>query len=125
MGCCGRPRHRSVYNQNDPTPCKVLEQGGASLRLWILSTSAGHRVVIKSSGSMIELSSFLGTYGCSGPTARMLQNNLARISAAVNNDPATFKRYSGKGVSMVQLLKLVDAVTQKQRSRPNAKGRPL
>ena len=120
MGCCGRRSRVPV--QNDPAPCKILEQGGAGLKLWLANTGSGFRVVVKNgSGNLVDLQALLANYGCSGPMARMLSNNLDRIISAAKKDPTAFRKHSS-GVSLVQLLRTADRVRKPER-RTYAKTR--
>lgn len=123
-GSCCRPR-RQVYAPSDPTPCKEIEQGGAGLPLWIMNIRGIYRAVIRrASGEFVTVESFLSAYSCHGPTAGMIRSNIDRISAAANKDPAAFQRFASTGASLVQLLRITDAVlkpgsTQHERVHPN------
>lgn len=113
MGCCGR-RRRATAPQNVPAPCKILEQGGAGLKLWPKNVGGTYQLLVQDpgSGSFMEVTSYLRTYGCNGPVSRMVVSNLQRVLSALNTNPVAFTKNNPTGLSLVQLLRTADAVTR-------------
>lgn len=114
MGSCCRGRGRTVYAEGDPTACRELENAGSGLQVWVMNIRGSYQVVIKRpSGEFVTVSSFLAAYRCAGPTASLLRSNLDRIVSATAKNPAAMQRFASTGISIVQLLRAVDAVFRK------------
>lgn len=100
-----------MYQANDPTPCKELEQLGASLLVWVMNVKGSFKLVIKrSTGEYITVDSFLLAYGCGGPTAQLLRSQLGRVITAASRQPSAFQRFSTSGASLNQVFRTSDEV---------------
>ena len=113
MGCCGRRRARQEP-QNVSAPCKILEQGGAGLKLWPKNIGGKYKLLLKDpeADAFVAVQDYLYAHGCNGPVANMLKSNLSRVEGAINASPTTFTKKYPNGLSLVQLLRTADAVTR-------------
>lgn len=111
MSCC-RGRSSGIRTAPaDAGPCKVIEQGGAGLRFWLLSVQGSYQLCIRTpEGSLVNVETFLSSYRCSGPAARVVRNSLSKVLNATSKNPGAFLRHAASGVSLVQLLRTADSV---------------
>lgn len=111
MSCC---RGRRKINPSSQNPeCKTLEDGGAGTKIQVLSTAQGPRLVIatKKTG-FLELSSFLGSYKCTGATAQLLRRYLSTIEKALRLDPSVFSVHRS-GISVTNLIRSAEQVVKR------------
>jgi hypothetical protein len=95
-------------------PCKILEQGGAGLKLWPKNVGGTYQLLVRDpgSGSFMEVTSYMHTHGCNGPVSRMIKGSLQRTLSAINTNPTAFTKNNPTGISLVQLLRTTDVVTR-------------
>jgi hypothetical protein len=110
--CCrGRDRiHRLASSDPD---CKILESGGAGIRLWPISTDKGIQVTVRTQrNGYIEVGAFLATRRCTGPTTNMLRRYLDVIRMSAAQYPSEFLSYRSTGVSLTEVIRLAERLSK-------------
>lgn len=112
MSCCrGRARTNVNSGRTDAPACKILEQGGANLRFWVMNVQGTHKLCIRSDrGDYVDVVSFISMHQCNGPTAQLVVSNLNRVISAMAKSPGAFRSNNSTGVSLVKLLRTADTV---------------
>lgn len=110
MGCCrGRPK---APGSRQPAECKTLESGGARTVVQVLATDRGPRLVVATPrNGFLDLGSFLSSFKCQGPTAKMLRRYLPVIQRALSENPAAFAPYRS-GLNVTDLIRVAERVTK-------------
>jgi len=89
------------------------------MRFWAMNVQGGYGLFIRGeTGNFVNVANFIATYGCNGPTARTIANNLSRVLTAMNRTPGPFRDKASTGVSLVKLLRITDSVLRSG-SSPN------
>lgn len=107
-------------------PCKILEQGGAGLKLWPKNVGGAYQLMMldPDTKQFTSVETYLFAHGCKGAVAKMLLSNIARVTTAINKSPTAFTKGSpSSGISLVQLLRTADTVTRT--GRRNARVHPF
>ncbi len=112
MGCCRGSKRKRSPAQNTPAPCKIVEQGGASLKLWPANVHGMYQLLVYDSevNGHVDVQALLAQYNCTGPVATMIKSHIARVMTAINKNPAPFIKHGSAGTSLVKLLRTADAV---------------
>jgi hypothetical protein len=125
MGCC-RGHAKPAPVQNGRPPCKILEQGGANVRFWTMNVQGRYGLYMRGEkGNFVDVAQFISNYGCNGPVARTVVNNLNRVLQAMNKNPGPFRDKAATGVSLVQILRTADTVLSPGRSPDGRKLHPF
>lgn len=124
MGCCrGR---RPVAEPSMSAPCKAVEQGGAGLKLLVVTNRGTPMLLLPGTSprNRYEVVSYLSTHGCTGPMARNILLHMDRITEAMRKNIVPFRKYVN-GASLVTLLRTTDAVLKDTRSSQDARSNPF
>jgi hypothetical protein len=111
MGCCRGPRRR-VDSRHQSADCKRLEEVGARTVVRVVATDRGLQLVVPTSrNGFVHLSSFIGSFKCDGPTARLLKRYLPVIMQASESKPEAFASYRS-GIKITDLIRVAEKVTK-------------
>ena len=121
--CCGRANRTRAPN-NSSGPCKLIEERGASLKLWPKNVGGTFRLLVKNeSGSFIDALAFISSNGCAGAASQVVVSNANHVLSAAAKNPAPFLDHSASGLSLVGLLQLADRIHKVGRARDGRKLR--
>lgn len=110
MGCC-RGRRR-IDNSRQSADCKTFEASGARTIIAVAKTAEGPRLVVGTPrNGFVELASFLASFKCDGPTARLLKRYIGKIQQALRENPTAFLPYRS-GISVTDLIRVAERVTK-------------
>jgi hypothetical protein len=110
-GCCrGLPRR--IDNSSTTAECKTFESNGARTIVVLLKTQEGLcPAVATPRNGFVELASFLSTFKCNGPTARLLRRYLGKIRQALRENPTAFSPYRS-GITITDLIRVAERATK-------------
>jgi len=112
MACCRGKRRSRVPTKNEAAPCTILEQGGASLKLWPANVDGRYQLLVYDSEAKghVDVQALIYRYNCSGPVATMIRSQVERVMQAISRNPAPFIQHGSAGTSLVNLLRTADTV---------------
>lgn len=111
MGCCRGPR-RKIDNRQQNADCKRLEETGARMVVRVVATDRGLQLVVPTArNGFVHLGSFIGSFKCDGPTARLLKRYLPVITQAAETKPEAFASYRS-GITITDLIRVAEKATK-------------